>query len=271
MASFFQLFFIAAALFFRYTLAATPFGYTNRLSALNWANLDPAYAVCATGIYQSPINLDSTIPSASSNPIINFPPIPNATVLNTGVLVEIPYTSVNGTTHYEGHTYQIEQFHFHVPGEHRVNEEGYPSEMHMVHQDVRKKSRKFVADCDSRLLQEARVGGFVGTGTGRQRIAVHGHNHRWSPQNPKVRYQHHDWQDRHIRRDRCIGFVRELRLRRFTYAATVHGGCCLGRLSSNIPHHSQTSQCFDKGPRIQFKIHSEQARRWQSAPNRKGK
>jgi carbonic anhydrase len=140
MASFLQLSFITAALFSRHTWAATLFGYTNRLSPLNWANLDPTYAVCATGIYQSPINLDSTIPSASSNPIINFPPIPNATVLNTGVLVEIPYTSVNGTTYYEGHTYQIEQFHFHVPGEHRVNEEGYPSEMHMVHQDVRKKS-----------------------------------------------------------------------------------------------------------------------------------
>jgi hypothetical protein len=35
------------------------FGYANRLSALNWANLDPAYEVCATGLFQSPINLDN--------------------------------------------------------------------------------------------------------------------------------------------------------------------------------------------------------------------
>jgi len=130
-------FFIASPFFFHYVSAATPFGYANRLSPLNWGNLDPTYAICATGKYQSPINLDDTISFAGTNLIIDFPPIPNATVLNTGVLVEIPYTSVNGTTNYEGQTYQIEQFHFHVPGEHRVNEEGYPSEMHMVHQDVR--------------------------------------------------------------------------------------------------------------------------------------
>ena len=129
---------LLVSFFLGFASAATPFGCTNRLSALNWGNLDPTYAVCATGIYQSPINLDDTISFATTNPIINFPPIPNATVLNTGVLVEIPYTSVNGTTNYESHTYQIEQFHFHIPGEHRINEEGYPSEMHMVHQDVRK-------------------------------------------------------------------------------------------------------------------------------------
>ena len=139
MTSYFRLCLIATCLFFSYVSGATPFGYTNRLSALNWANLDPTYAVCATGIYQSPINLDNTIPFAHTNPIIKFPPLPNATLLNTGVLVEVPYTTVNGTTIYQGHTYQIQQFHFHVPGEHRVNEEGYPSEMHMVHQNVRKK------------------------------------------------------------------------------------------------------------------------------------
>lgn len=70
-------------------LGATPFGYTDRLSALNWANLDPTYSVCATGIYQSPININDTLAYSGSHPIINFPPIPNATVLNTGVLVKI--------------------------------------------------------------------------------------------------------------------------------------------------------------------------------------
>lgn len=121
-----------------YVSGATPFGYTNRLSALNWANLDPTYEVCATGIYQSPINIDSTIPFATVNPVIDFPPLSNATLLNTGVLVEIPYTSVNGTVYYNGTTYQIAQFHFHVPGEHKVNLLSYPAEMHIVVQDVRK-------------------------------------------------------------------------------------------------------------------------------------
>lgn len=133
-----HVYFLILSVVISHVSAATPFGYTNRLAAINWGNLDPAYAVCATGIYQSPINLDNTIPFASVNPVINFPPLANATLLNTGVLVEIPYTSVNGTVYYEGHTYQIAQFHFHVPGEHKVNLESYPSEMHMVLADVGK-------------------------------------------------------------------------------------------------------------------------------------
>jgi carbonic anhydrase len=117
--------------------ATTPFGYTNRLSALNWANLDPSYYQCATGLHQSPINLYSGIPFAPKNPVFDIPVLQTATLLNTGVLVEVTYPStVNGTTNYNGKVYHLEQFHFHTPGEHRLNEEFFPAEMHMVHENV---------------------------------------------------------------------------------------------------------------------------------------
>jgi carbonic anhydrase len=119
--------------------ATTPFGYTDRLSPLNWGNLDPLYSVCETGIHQSPINLDDTISFTPSNPEINIPILKTATVENTGVLVEVPYpSSVNGTAIYDGITYHLVQFHFHTPGEHRLNEVFFPAEMHMVLEGVGK-------------------------------------------------------------------------------------------------------------------------------------
>jgi len=144
----------------------TPFGYTNRLSPLNWANLDPAYQTCATGLYQSPINIDSNISFALVNPVINFPVLPNATVLNTGVLVQVLYSAVNGvngTAYYNGTTYQIVQFHFHVPGEHKVNYLSFPAEMHMVLESTCK-TPGVRADC-SELEPKTRHGCYLGIGS----------------------------------------------------------------------------------------------------------
>ena len=41
---------------------------------------------------------------------------------------------VNGTATFDGTNYALKQFHFHTPSEHRIDEEYFPLEMHMVHQ-----------------------------------------------------------------------------------------------------------------------------------------
>jgi carbonic anhydrase len=41
-----------------------------------------------------------------------------------------PGSSIN----YDGTTYHLKQFHFHLPGEHRIASRGYVMEMHLVHQ-----------------------------------------------------------------------------------------------------------------------------------------
>ena len=120
-------------------------GYTNRESALNWQNIDyPNNTVCATGLIQSPIDLTSAIPWATdlvgSNPDIDIRPLERAVLQNTGVLLEIVYpnssTGFVGQTKYNDTTWEIENFHFHVPGEHRVYEEFFPAEMHIVNHDI---------------------------------------------------------------------------------------------------------------------------------------
>ncbi|KAF2453898.1 alpha carbonic anhydrase [Lineolata rhizophorae] len=107
------------------------FGYTDLIGPLNWAALDAENSACTTGTVQSPINIDETIPITSEAPIINFPSVESAEFENLGSTVEV---IVNGTTQFAGVDFELKQFHFHTPSEHRIHEEYYPLEMHMVHE-----------------------------------------------------------------------------------------------------------------------------------------
>ena len=114
------------------------FGYTDRLSPVNWANLFPENAACATSANQSPINLDDTIEFAKEVPQISFPIVENVTLLNIGTTVEVEFKEKcgGGTTSIGNQTFRLKQFHFHTPSEHRVNGEYFPLEMHMVHENA---------------------------------------------------------------------------------------------------------------------------------------
>lgn len=52
---------------------------------------------------------------------------------NLGTTLEVPVT---GKTTVAGVEYRLKQFHFHTPSEHRIFEEYYPLEMHMVHESA---------------------------------------------------------------------------------------------------------------------------------------
>ncbi|RPA88033.1 carbonic anhydrase [Ascobolus immersus RN42] len=107
------------------------FGYTGTLGPLNWANLGTGNAQCATSKVQSPINIDSKIPLAKEIPVIDFPNVEAAEFENLGSTVEV---IVNGTTTFGGKEFGLKQYHFHTPSEHRIAEEYFPLEMHMVHE-----------------------------------------------------------------------------------------------------------------------------------------
>ena len=109
------------------------FGYTNRLSPINWANLNPDFIACSTSKNQSPINLDTSIMFATEVPQIDIPIAKTAQLLNIGTTLEVMH---NGTTIFANQTFNLIQFHFHTPSEHRFNDEYFPTEMHIVHENA---------------------------------------------------------------------------------------------------------------------------------------
>lgn len=109
------------------------FGYTGAEGPVNWGNLAEANVLCSKGRNQSPINLDSTIPVAQQAPSIDIPNPQGAEFENLGSTVEV---FLNGTTNFGGTEFKLKQFHLHTPSEHRILEEHFPIEMHMVHESA---------------------------------------------------------------------------------------------------------------------------------------
>ncbi|EON62622.1 hypothetical protein W97_01846 [Coniosporium apollinis CBS 100218] len=108
------------------------FGYTSLQGPVNWANLAADNEACRTGKNQSPINLQPGVTAqAAEAPIIDIPNVEFADFENLGTTIEVV---VNGTTTVAGRQFNLVQFHLHTPSEHRINEEYFPLEMHMVHQ-----------------------------------------------------------------------------------------------------------------------------------------
>ncbi|OCL04901.1 carbonic anhydrase [Glonium stellatum] len=119
-------------------VAVSKFGYTESEGPLHWAGLSTNNSACAMGTTQSPINIDSSIPTAIYAPKVSIPSVQSAEFENLGSTVEVV---VNGTATFNGTNYALKQFHFHTPSEHRINEEYFPLEMHMVHQATDNSSR----------------------------------------------------------------------------------------------------------------------------------
>ena len=88
--------------------------------------------MCDKGTNQSPIDIGTsniTITRGSSVSL-NIPSYPHgADFENLGTNVEVV---VNGTLIDANKTFSLAQFHFHTPGEHRINDEYYPMEIHFV-------------------------------------------------------------------------------------------------------------------------------------------
>ncbi|VUC29372.1 unnamed protein product [Clonostachys rosea] len=115
------------------------FGYTGLDGPLNWYSLNKsANMLCAEGHFQSPINLNSSIPTAPGNRglTLNITSYSEGAELeNLGTTLEVP---ANGTFTTADNTYNLAQFHFHTPSEHRIELEYYPMEAHFVFQAANK-------------------------------------------------------------------------------------------------------------------------------------
>ncbi|KAF8976908.1 hypothetical protein BGZ46_007850 [Entomortierella lignicola] len=111
----------------------------------HWGQLDPLYGTCGTGHKQSPIDVAIGAPyvHVENKPFSNlhYPPIHNVLCGYDGhtVKCEWPTTSgnasgtVTNSITIKGKRYELTNFHFHSPSEHRINNHFAEAELHLVH------------------------------------------------------------------------------------------------------------------------------------------
>jgi carbonic anhydrase len=106
--------------------------YQGPLGPSHWVEHWPE---CGQGRAQSPINIPSGVPQ-KKGPAIEFHYQPFDLVLeNTSHVVEVPVPNGSYIT-VGGHRYELFQFHFHTPSEHRFGGRASGLELHLVHRDA---------------------------------------------------------------------------------------------------------------------------------------
>ncbi|CAN8102745.1 unnamed protein product [Discula destructiva] len=119
----------------------------------NWANLDPdAYGTCQNGSQQSPIALSLTNGLARRHtPHFNYPPSVAGKFKNWGYgpAFDVTYKpenmSSNPSITFDNETDYLVGWHIHTPGDHTINGFRSRAELHLVHNDMKRKARVILA------------------------------------------------------------------------------------------------------------------------------
>lgn len=109
-------------------------GYAGDLGPDRWAELSPEYRLCGLGTRQSPIDIREGL-AVDLEPIA-FDYRPSGfSVVDTGHTVQVNVAPGNGLT-VMGRRYELVEFHFHRPGEERVNGQQFDMAAHLTHRDA---------------------------------------------------------------------------------------------------------------------------------------
>lgn len=124
-----------------------PWGYAGDTGPENWGSLSYKYSECSEGREQSPIDIDTdAVDSSGDASRLSFAYRDEAVrTINTGLFVKVKYEEDNGSTVDNSSTadkssiaidereYRLIEIHPHTPGEHTVDSQSFPMEMHLVH------------------------------------------------------------------------------------------------------------------------------------------
>ncbi len=108
-------------------------GYTGDQGPANWGEIAPEYVLCAEGNAQSPIDIRDAVEADLVDIEFHYGETANK-IFNNGHTIQV---DIDPGSHivYNGITYDLLQFHFHAPSEHKIDGEAAPMEIHFVHQD----------------------------------------------------------------------------------------------------------------------------------------
>ena len=109
----------------------THWGYTGQEGPEHWGKIAPEYAVCANGLTQSPIDIQGALKTNLSPLEVSYKKVP-LRIINNGHTIQINFDSGNTLT-IDGKVYELLQYHFHTPSEHKVGGKAYDGELHLVH------------------------------------------------------------------------------------------------------------------------------------------
>jgi carbonic anhydrase len=100
----------------------------------HWGELSPDFALCSTGVEQSPVNIPA---DAALNPAdLGYNYLPSAVnIFNNGHTIQVNYDP-GSSLKLDDQDYELVQFHFHAASEHTKDGQQAPMEMHLVHRNA---------------------------------------------------------------------------------------------------------------------------------------
>ncbi|MEA5511998.1 carbonic anhydrase family protein [Crocosphaera sp. UHCC 0190] len=99
----------------------------------SWGELSADYQVCSVGNQQSPIDLQSPVSSELQPIEIVYQDIP-LKIINNSHTIQVNSNPGNYII-IDGKKFDLLQFHFHHPSEHKMTGKAYPMEVHFVHKN----------------------------------------------------------------------------------------------------------------------------------------
>jgi carbonic anhydrase len=112
-----------------------PWGYEDQE---NWARLSPCYEECREGGEQSPIDFVNPMQQSLHAVDFSYGRVSGLKSRNNGhtVRIDIPQATIGGvplaSLKLDGVTYILQQFHFHLPSEHKIRGNERSMEIHFV-------------------------------------------------------------------------------------------------------------------------------------------
>lgn len=109
---------------------AAQWSYDGQHGPLHWGEFA---SECATGVNQSPINIESATQAKLAKLAFNYQG-KVVSLLNNGHTLQTEIEGTNTIT-IDGKVFTLKQFHFHTPSENHIDGKEYPLEAHFVHAD----------------------------------------------------------------------------------------------------------------------------------------
>ena len=100
----------------------------------HWTKLDPQFAACNLGKYESPIDISKATVADLPALVFNYAATPTS-VVDNGHTVMVTYAP-GSTLTVGGKSYQLQQFHFHHPSEEAIHGKHADMVVHLVHADA---------------------------------------------------------------------------------------------------------------------------------------